>query len=304
MTKPYRKDGQYRPNSPQRFFNKPAPQQYSNTPSNTTNSAETEQTVAPLLPGIKPVLELLEATPERIDCVFLRKGRHGPDADRVIDLCKEHRVRFSLLESSSFARIYEGKSQGVVARLFETGYADYETLLDTTMDAPLPLLLALDQVQDPGNAGTLARTMYALGGAGLVIPKHNGVYLGAAASKIAAGALEQLPVSKVGNLGSAIDAAKKIGFTIYGAAYEEDTPAQQDKPTNNKHAENRNLNVFTFTPRFPAILVLGAEESGMRTGMEKRCDFLLSIPMLRKFDSLNVAQAGAIIIGEFSKHKS
>lgn len=255
---------------------------------------------APLLPGLKPVLELLADSPERVDAVFLRKGRHGRDMDRVVDLCRAAGVRFTLLEARQFSRMYEGSSQGVVARLFETGYVEWEDLLEKAVDAPLPLILALDKVQDPGNAGALARTLYAMGGAGLVTPRHNGVYLGAAAAKAAAGALERLPVSKVANLGQAIDRAKNQGFAIYGASGDAPPPpadaARRDSVTS--------ADVLTLPGarlRLPAVLLLGGEEDGLRAGMIKRCDALLRIPMLRDFDSLNVAQAGGIIISCFAR---
>lgn len=245
-----------------------------------------------LLPGAKPVLELLESAPHRIDTVFLRKGRHTREMERIADICRTAGVRFSLLAPPAFARVYDGKSQGVVARLFEAGFVEYESLLDTVMEAPMPLLLALDQVQDPGNAGTLARTLYALGGAGLVVPRHNGAYLGAGAAKAAAGALERLPVAKAANLGQALDAAKDRGIFIYGAASGSRTEQDNNRPV---------LDIFDVTPRFPAVLVLGGEEGGLRPGVEKRCDALLRIPMLRDFDSLNVAQAGAVSLGWFSR---
>ena len=261
-----------------------------------------EDRKAPLLPGIKPVLELLQSAPERVDTVFLRKGRHSKDMDRIVDLCRSGGVRFSLLEPGLFSRVYDGHSQGVVARLFEAGYVEWDTMLGSAMDAPLPLILALDQVQDPGNAGTLARTLYALGGAGLVAPRHNGVYLGAAAAKASAGALERLPVSRVSNLGQALDSAKKLGFTIYGAA---SGISGAGEPSTGPAPAQPVLDIFSLDAahpafRLPAILVLGGEEGGMRPGMEKRCDYLVRVPMLRDFDSLNVAQAGGIIIGFFA----
>lgn len=264
-----------------------------------------EERHAPLLPGIKPVLELLQSAPERVDAVFLRKGRHARDMERIVDLCRAGKVRFSLLEPDLFARVYSGPSQGVVARLFEAGYVEWEDLLDSAMDAPLPLILALDQVQDPGNAGALARTLYALGGAGLVAPRHNSVYLGAAAAKASAGALEQLPVSRAANLGQALDSAKKRGFTLYGASSGE--PAPEGQTEKRDTAPQPVLDIFSLdaaSPHFrlPAILVLGGEEGGMRPGVAKRCDYLVRVPMLRAFDSLNVAQAGGIIISCFARN--
>ncbi|MDR1126248.1 MAG: 23S rRNA (guanosine(2251)-2'-O)-methyltransferase RlmB [Deltaproteobacteria bacterium] len=235
------------------------------------------------LPGLKPVLELLQSAPEKIDCVFVRKGRRDKRSDALLDRCREQGVRFSLLEEKPFVRLYAGPSQGVLARLFATGFVDLEDLLAGAAGAPLPLLLALDQVLDPGNAGTLARTLYALGGAGLILPRHQAAFLGAAAAKAAAGALQKLPVAKVTNLAVALDKAAEAGFRIYGAA-----------------AGAGAASVYGVRPEFPAVLVLGSEEAGLRPGIAKRCDRLLAVPMLREFDSLNVAQAGAIIMGFLS----
>lgn len=258
-----------------------------------------EDEAPPILPGLKPVLELLERSPERVDAVFLRKGRHGREMSRIVDLCRAAGVRFSFLETMPFSRIYSGSSQGVVARLFETGYLEWDDLLEKVMDAPLPLLVALDRVQDPGNAGTLARTLYALGGAGLATTRHNGVYLGAAAAKASAGALDRLPVCKLASLGQAIDLAQKQGLTIYGASGDV-RPADGQKDATLPES----INVLAMPEsilRLPAVLVLGSEEGGLRPGLVKRCDFLLHIPMLRDFDSLNVAQAGGIIVSCFAR---
>ena len=237
---------------------------------------------APILPGVKPVAELLEREPGRVDTVFLRKGRHGKEADDILDLCRRHNVRFQLTDAAALDKLWQGQHQGVVARLFEAGFVDADDLLATAPSAPLPLIVALDQVQDPGNAGTLARTLYALGGAGLMVTKHNGAYLGAGARRAAAGALERLPVAKVTNLSRALDAAEEAGFHIYGAATSE-----------------HSVNALTTTLVTPAVLVLGNEDHGLRLQVQKRCQTLLHIPMARDFDSLNVAQAGAILISRF-----
>lgn len=246
-------------------------------------SAAGDASGQPLLPGLKPVLELLEADPARIDTVFLRKGRRSPDTDRLMDLCREMRVRFMLVEVHVLDKLYSGGHQGVVARLFEAGYVELDDLLQAAPDAPLPLIIALDQVQDPGNAGTLARSLYALGGAGLIVPRHNAAYLGAGAHRAAAGALEKLPVARVANLARALDEAAEAGFAIYGAL-----PGATSR------------NAFTEPLRTPCVLVLGNEDKGIRPNVAKRCDTLLHIPMLRDFDSLNVAQAGALLMGCFA----
>lgn len=264
-----------------------------------TDSRREEEDDKTLQPGLKPVLELLERDPSKVDTVFVLKGRRDRDTDAILDLCRSASVRFSLVDSAFLDRLWPGRHQGVLARLLTTGFSDLATVLEQTRNAPLPLVLALDQVQDPGNAGTLARTLYAFGGGGLIVPRHNGVYLGAAAAKASAGALEQLAVSKVTNLGQALDAAEEAGFAIYGAASLPKEGAEgQDK------LRNLFVDAFNFKPELPAVLVLGGEEGGLRPTIAKRCTALLHIPLAREFDSLNVAQAGAVILACFAASQS
>ncbi|MDR2892114.1 MAG: RNA methyltransferase [Deltaproteobacteria bacterium] len=235
------------------------------------------------LPGVKPVLELLESTPERVDCVFIRKGRRDKLTDAIIDACRASGVRFSLVEQQRLTALYPGNSQGALARIFSGGFSSLEDLLELAPKAPLPLIVALDQVEDPGNAGTLARSLYALGGAGLLVTRHQGAFLGPAAQKAAAGALQKLPVAKVTNLSQALDKAIDQGFTVYGAA-----------------AGEGSISAYGFKPVFPAVLVMGSEEAGLRPGVAKRCSSLLRIPMRREFNSLNVAQAGGMLLALFN----
>ncbi|MBO6003337.1 MAG: 23S rRNA (guanosine(2251)-2'-O)-methyltransferase RlmB [Mailhella sp.] len=240
---------------------------------------------AGILPGLKPVLELLERDPSRVDMVYVRRGRVSGESARVLDLCRASGVRFSLVDEPALARM-AGKSghQGVAARLRETGLADWDELLDSVPAAPLPLLVALDQVRDPGNVGTLARTLYALGAAGMVLPRHNSAFLGPGARRSAAGALERLPIAQVTNLARAVDDAAERGFFTFAARKAENAldPLSEPLPT-------------------PALLVLGGEQDGIRPGVARRCGASLCIPFRRDFDSLNVAQAGAILVSCFSR---
>ena len=85
------------------------------------------------------------------------------------------------------------------------------------------------------------------------------------------------------NLSRALEEATEAGFTIIGAAGEAEAQ-----------------NALTATPAFPLVLVLGNEDEGIRQGVKKRCDILYRIPQARPLDSLNVAQAGAIILGRLA----
>lgn len=170
------------------------------------------------LPGLKPVLELLEREPERVDMVYVRRGRVNAESSRLLDLCRDYGVRFSLVSEDILSRMAaRAGHQGVVARLREASFTPWEEFLTQAAHAPLPLIVALDQVQDPGNVGTLARTLFAMGGAGLVLPRHNSAFLGPGARRSAAGALERLPLTQVVNLSRAVKDAQEAGYVTCAA---------------------------------------------------------------------------------------
>ena len=357
------------------FRDRPAPARSDAKQDGRDTMPDAPESPCSILPGIKPVLEMLESDPSRVDTVLIRKGKRGREVDRIVELCREARVRFIFAEAHALDRLFasgkaiaqtgsdttepdmaepgmaaphadddlfadddaawdilEGRGaardagdddddlsadrtgaragragraaqsshsshQGVIARVFDAGFAEFGDILRDAPDAPLPLIVALDQVQDPGNVGTLARTLYAMGAAGLVVVRHGGAALGGAAARAAAGALEKLPVTKVTNLARALDEADEAGYTIYAAGGT--APDTDSKPG------SAPLNPFTAQLRTPAVLVLGNEDTGIRPNVAKRCHFTLSIPMARDFDSLNVAQAGAILVGCFTarRHK-
>ncbi len=235
-----------------------------------------------ILPGTKPVAERLKTSPEQIDSVLIRKGKVGQDINIITDLCKKNKIRFTFVQEQVLDKLFNGNHQGVVAKIFDAGFLEEDTVLEMGLSAHLPLVLVLDQVQDPGNAGTLARTLYGIGGGGLIVPKHNASFLGAAAAKASAGALGKLPVAKATNLSRTLELAKDMGYFVYGA-YMGD------------NAES----LYTAKLHTPAVLVLGNEDKGIRPNVGKRIDISLTIPMRNDFDSLNVAQAGAMIMSQF-----
>lgn len=237
-----------------------------------------------IIAGRKPVQEMLLGSPERIDTLFLQKGRQDKNFERTIQRCKKNKIRYRITDRDEMNRLFDGNHQGVIARIAALPFADLDDLLDNLADAPLPLLVFLDRVQDTGNIGVFCRTLYSLGGAGIVVGKHGGGFLGAAAMKTSAGALSKLPVARVVNLAQALDKVEERGINIYGAALNESSES-----------------VYEAELFGPAVLVLGNEESGIRPGIMKRCQKQLHIPFRRDFDSLNVAQAGAILVSEFAR---
>ncbi len=267
----------------------------------------TDFSEASLLAGIHPVQEVLELSPETVDSVLIREGRRGREIDRIIALCRAAKVRFNLTNAAALDRLFPGNHQGVVARVFSSGFVEYEDLLARAADAPLPLIVALDQVQDPGNVGALARTLYGLGAGGLVVLKHGGAALGAAAVRASAGTLARLSVARVTNLAQALDVALDAGMEVYAAGgelgpTEQVAPSEPAGRATGAGAPRAPLveDAFVAKLRLPAVLVLGNEEHGIRPNVLKRCSVRLRIPLQRGLDSLNVAQAGAILTAMFA----
>lgn len=240
------------------------------------------------MPGLKPALELLEENPDRIAKIYCRKSRQGSEIEKLKALCQKQLITFELVDDANFSSFCKDSPQtahqGILTLLADYPPIALDSLLAQAVAAPLPLLIALDQVQDPGNLGTICRTAWALGCAGLILPKHNSALIGPAAFKASAGAIVRLPVCIATNLARALDQAEEAGFAIYGAAL----------------AENC-ANAFHFEWQLPGVLVLGSEEHGIRPGVAKRCHAMLAIPFKRAFDSLNVAQAGAILMALCAK---
>jgi 23S rRNA (guanosine2251-2'-O)-methyltransferase len=245
------------------------------------NSQEDENSI---IVGRKPVQELLLNDPKSIDMLYIQKGRQDKNFERTIERCKKFGIKYKIADKEELARVFSGNHQGIIAKVAALSFVDFDELLADIAEAPLQLIVVLDQVQDPGNVGTLARTLYSLGGAGLVVARHGAAFLGPGAVKASAGALTKLPIARVSNISQALDKALDMGMNIYGAGLADDSNP-----------------VYDVKLEGPAILVLGNEEKGIRLGVEKRCQELIHIPFRREFDSLNVAQAGAILISEFSR---
>lgn len=238
-----------------------------------------------LQPGLKPALELLRDAPQTILRVYCKK--ESRELERIKELCSRSSLPLEFLDNEGLRRLGRANPgspqthQGVVVELKPPLFRTDAEIIANAPSAPLPLVLALDQVQDTGNLGTLCRSAYALGCAGVILPEHNGAKIGPGAYRASAGALAKLPVAMVTNLARSLDKFDEAGYSICAAA---------------KTSPEAIVNAFEYSWSFPCVLILGGENKGVRPNVLKRCHRVLSIPFARPFDSLNVAQAGAMLL--------
>jgi 23S rRNA (guanosine2251-2'-O)-methyltransferase len=154
-----------------------------------------------------------------------------------------------------------------------------------------PLLVALDQVQDPQNLGSICRTAECAGADGVILPERRAAEVTAAVCKASAGAVEHLPVARVRNLADFLADSREAGCWSYGASAE---------------AQGRRAPVSYDRPDYSGagvVLVLGSEGSGLRPRVAAGCDELIALPLRGRVESLGVAAAAAAILYEILQKK-
>jgi 23S rRNA (guanosine2251-2'-O)-methyltransferase len=174
-----------------------------------------------------------------------------------------------------------GSHQGVIAQAEPFAFCSLHELLEAASDEDHALIIALDHVTDSGNLGSIARTAEVAGALGLLVPADRSAAVSAGAYKAASGALAHLAIAKETNLARALEQTKQAGFWVVGAAGDAEMIAW-DAPLEGK-----------------LVLVLGAEGSGLSRLVRERCDLLVRLPQRGRVESLNVAQATAVLAYEW-----
>jgi 23S rRNA (guanosine2251-2'-O)-methyltransferase len=149
-----------------------------------------------------------------------------------------------------------------------------------------PLIVALDQVQDPQNLGSICRTAECVGAGGVVIPQRRAAEVTPAVCKASAGAVEHLPIARVRNLADFLLAAREAACWSYGASAQGASMAY-DEPDYSGGV----------------VLVLGSEGEGLRPRVAACCDALISLPLLGRMQSLGVSAAASATLYEILQNR-
>ncbi len=200
---------------------------------------------------------------------------------------KELKSKGVLIEEISWNRLsqltFGATHQGVALQLASSKTISLDKLIDDSKkSSPNPIILALDGITDPHNVGAIIRSAEAFDCKGIVIPQRRSAGLTGTVAKVAAGALEYLPVSRVVNLNRALEELKKNGFLVIGLS------------------GDGQLSISKFHENNPLVVVVGSEDKGISLLTQKKCDFLLRIPLKGKTSSLNASVAAAVSLFHFT----
>jgi 23S rRNA (guanosine2251-2'-O)-methyltransferase len=235
--------------------------------------------------GINSVTEALKARGRAFEWVGMAKERHDIRLQRLIEDCRRLSVPVRFLQRTELDRMAGNAAhQGVVAVTSAKQYSDLDDVISAKR-GKYSLIVVLDGIEDPHNLGAILRTADAAGADGVIIPERRAASVTGTVTKASAGASEHMPIAKVTNIARTVEELKDrniwtVGLDERGAKTYDELDYNMD-----------------------CALVLGAEGKGLHDLVKKKCDFLVSIPMLGKVPSLNVSVAGAIVLYEIVRQR-
>jgi 23S rRNA (guanosine2251-2'-O)-methyltransferase len=230
---------------------------------------------------INPLLEILRASPQRVNKIFLQKEGGRRPVGEIVALAKAGHVPYLFMPKQALDKL-ASYHQGVVAQISAKEFVPLDSILAV---AKTPFLLLLDEIEDPQNLGAILRSAEGAGVDGVVIPERRSAGLTGTVQEVSAGALEHLKVARVPNLAQTMDLLKDKGIWLVGAEGEGD----------GRYWE------FDYTQ--PVGIVLGSEGKGLRPLIRRKCDKILSIPLPGKINSLNVASAASVFLFEVVRQR-
>jgi 23S rRNA (guanosine2251-2'-O)-methyltransferase len=238
-----------------------------------------------LIYGINSVAEALKARGRAFEFVCVAKERHDLRLQRIIEECRRIGLPVRFVSRAELDRMAGAVAhQGVVAVSSAKQYSDLDDLI-TAKRGVYSLVLVLDGIEDPHNLGAIIRTADAAGVDGLIIPERRAAGVSGTVTKVSAGATAHLPIAKVTNIARTLEDLK--AQNIWTVGLDERAPQTYD-------SLDYNMN---------CALVLGAEGKGVHDLVRKKCDFLVSIPMLGKVPSLNVSVAAGVVLYEIVRQR-
>ncbi|MCZ6677766.1 MAG: 23S rRNA (guanosine(2251)-2'-O)-methyltransferase RlmB [Candidatus Poribacteria bacterium] len=237
--------------------------------------------------GRHSVLEVLRHGNREIERILIAQGKGHPRLRQIQSIAEKKGIRCDFVLRRELDQIEATvPHQGVIALVSPTSYTDLQTIISSAQNvARVPILIMLDQIQDPRNLGAIIRIADAVRADGVIIPKHKAAGVTTSAHKTSAGSSEYVPIAQVTNLARTIETLKAAGIWVIGADQDASTPYTQADLT------------------VPVCLVLGSEAEGLRRLVKEKCDLLVHLPMFGHVPSLNVSVTAGVLLYEVVRQR-
>ncbi len=239
---------------------------------------ENEQEETSIVAGRNAVRELLRSD-RSVDKLFVKSGAREGSIVVIVTEAISRGIPVIEVSGEKLDGLCEGVNhQGVVAFAAQKQYTDIEGILAIAEErGETPLVVIADCIEDPRNLGALIRCAECAGAHGIIIPKRRSAGLSSVVAKASAGAIEHMAIAKVANLSHTVEVLKKRGLWVF-ASEAGATP------------------YYEADFKVPAAIIFGSEGAGVSKMLKEKCDFLISIPMYGKVNSLNVSTAASVIL--------
>jgi len=239
-----------------------------------------------IVSGRNAVKELLSGGRD-IEKIFVQSGEREGSINLLIGIAAERKIQIREVDRRKLDELSGGaRHQGIVAIAAERNYYSVDDILDYAEElGEKPLIIMLDGVTDPHNLGAIIRSAECCGAHGIIIPKRRSVGLTTVVAKSSAGAVEHMRVAKVTNLAQTVEELKERGLWFYLADMDGSPYYETDLTS-------------------PTVLVMGSEGFGASRLIKEKCDFVVSIPLYGKVDSMNVSCAASVILTEIARQRN
>lgn len=234
--------------------------------------------------GRNAVIEAVSKNADRINKILISKNVTGDSKiNEIVTLAKQNGIVFQFVPKERFVPFSGTANQGVVALVSPVAYTDFYEFLQNRKNSAdgYSKVILLDGVEDPHNLGAIVRTAACAGYDAVIIPSRRNAQVNATVEKTSAGAVNHIPLIQVNSLSNAIDKLKDNDYWIIAA---------------DAHGKDNYFDIDYTDMNFAVIM--GGEETGVSKNNMKKSDFVVKIPMLRNFNSLNVSNAACAIIYE------
>jgi 23S rRNA (guanosine2251-2'-O)-methyltransferase len=236
-----------------------------------------------LITGLQPVREAIRVHGPKLERVLVEKGG-GPQIEAVARFATDRGAKVEAVMRGDLDRASKGaRHQGAIAYAPDLALVELEEIIAGL--AQDPVIVALDEIEDPQNFGAVIRSSVALGAKGVLWPEHHSAPLSPATFRASAGAVEHAKLCRVSSLGSAMERLHAAGVRSIGLD------------------ANAEKNIADVDASGPLLLVVGAEGKGLRKPIKRACTELARLPMSGAIDSLNASVAAAIALYDLIRRR-